>query len=69
MKKALAILLVMMLAVFAIGCDSNSAAPAAETAEAAGSDLKIGVILVGDENEGYTYAHIEGFKKADPRPM
>ena len=27
-------------------------------------DVKIGVILVGDENEGYTYAHIEGVRKA-----
>ena len=27
-------------------------------------DLKIGVILVGDETEGYTMAHIEGIKKA-----
>ena len=26
--------------------------------------LKIGVILVGDENEGYTYAHIEGIEEA-----
>ncbi|MBR6852167.1 MAG: BMP family ABC transporter substrate-binding protein [Lachnospiraceae bacterium] len=31
---------------------------------AAASDVKIGVILVGDENEGYTYAHIDGIKKA-----
>ncbi len=65
MKKALAILLVMMLAVFAIGCGSETTtAPAAEASEPAADDLKIGVILVGDENEGYTYAHIEGFKKA-----
>jgi len=28
------------------------------------SEVKIGVILVGDENEGYTYAHIDGVKKA-----
>jgi len=26
--------------------------------------FKIGVILVGDENEGYTYAHIEGIEEA-----
>ena len=26
--------------------------------------FKIGVILVGDENEGYTYAHIEGVEEA-----
>ena len=28
------------------------------------SALKIGVILIGDENEGYTYAHIEGITSA-----
>lgn len=28
------------------------------------SDVKIGVILVGDENEGYTYAHIAGIEAA-----
>lgn len=33
-----------------------------EAAEA--GTLKIGVILVGDENEGYTYAHIEGIEEA-----
>lgn len=27
-------------------------------------DIKIGVILLGDENEGYTFAHIEGIEKA-----
>ncbi|MEA4964673.1 MAG: BMP family ABC transporter substrate-binding protein [Oscillospiraceae bacterium] len=28
------------------------------------TDIKVGVVLVGDENEGYTYAHIEGIKAA-----
>ena len=36
-----------------------------KVAEAANAGtLKIGVILVGDENEGYTYAHIEGIEEA-----
>jgi basic membrane protein A len=30
----------------------------------AASDVKIGVVLVGDENEGYTAAHIDGIKAA-----
>lgn len=30
----------------------------------AASDIKIGVILVGDDAEGYTQAHIEGIKEA-----
>lgn len=30
----------------------------------AASTLKVGVVLVGDENEGYTFAHIDGIRKA-----
>ena len=29
-----------------------------------GTDIKIGVVLVGDENEGYTYSHILGIQEA-----
>lgn len=42
----------------------EEAAPAEETTAAAPADFKVGVILVGDENEGYTYAHIEGIQAA-----
>lgn len=42
--------------------------PADETAEpagdAVGTDIKIGVVLIGDENEGYTYSHIKGIQEA-----
>lgn len=38
--------------------------PAAPTADAVGTDIKIGVVLVGDENEGYTYSHIAGIQEA-----
>ena len=31
---------------------------------AASGDIKIGAVLVGDENEGYTYAHILGLQEA-----
>lgn len=55
MKKYIALLLVVVLAIAAIGCGKKAAESDA---------LKIGVILVGDENEGYTYAHIEGLKGA-----
>ena len=44
------------------------ATPADETAEpagdAVGTDIKIGVVLIGDENEGYTYSHIKGIQEA-----
>ena len=55
MKKIFALLLVlcMALALF-VGCG-----PAAQSGK-----LKIGVILIGDENEGYTYAHIKGIQDA-----
>ena len=42
--------------------------PVDETAEpagdAVGTDIKIGAVLVGDENEGYTYSHILGIQEA-----
>ena len=37
--------------------------PADETTAFAKTE-KFGVILIGDENEGYTYAHIDGIKTA-----
>ncbi|MBR1689176.1 MAG: BMP family ABC transporter substrate-binding protein [Oscillibacter sp.] len=44
---------------------TTPAASGTETpTEPAASTLKVGVVLVGDENEGYTYAHIEGIRKA-----
>lgn len=55
MKKIFALLLVLCMAVaLFVGC-----APAEESGK-----LKIGVILIGDENEGYTYAHIKGIRDA-----
>ena len=62
MKKLVALLLVLSLAaaLFA-GCGSKADAPAADDGA---KKVKVGVVLVGDENEGYTYAHIEGLEKA-----
>lgn len=67
MKKILALVLAVLLAMtFMTACspagdtdDTNGA-----TADQANTDLKVGVILLGDENEGYTYAHIKGIKGA-----
>lgn len=57
MKKLLAIILcVAMVAAFFVGCSATSGKDK--------SDIKIGVVLVGDENEGYTLAHILGIQEA-----
>ena len=67
MKKLLGIVLAgaMMLSLAACGSTGSEAANGG-TAEAAGasSDLKVGVILIGDETEGYSAAHITGIKEA-----
>ena len=77
MKKYLALLLafLMTLALAACGNNTTPAAPGGSTPPAnnpsspppaapeAGA-LKVGVILIGDENEGYSFAHIDGVRKA-----
>ena len=58
MKKVLSLILAsLMVVTLGLACVScgGSSAPA---------DFKVGVILVGDENEGYTYAHIVGIQEA-----
>lgn len=44
--------------------DTSAPASGGETAAPAAGALKVGVVLVGDENEGYTFAHIDGIRKA-----
>jgi len=60
MRKIISKILVVLLVTASLwGCSgSNENKPEPE------KKVKIGVILVGDENEGYTYAHIEGIKDA-----
>ena len=63
MKKIVALLLVLSLAFVFAAC--NTSAPATDEAkDEMSSDVKIGVILVHDENTGYDYAHIQGIKAA-----
>ena len=69
MKKLLALVLALCM-VFVL-CACGTAEPQAETSDAEdsaaaapSSDVKIGVILVGDETEGYTLAHMEGIEEA-----
>ncbi len=56
MKKLITLLLVLTLVFAVTACSPNE--------EATGGDVKIGVILVHDENTGYDYAHIQGIEAA-----
>ena len=66
MKKILALILAlaMIACLFAACGGDGETADGGDAPVAAGSDAKIGVVLVGDENEGYTLAHILGIKAA-----
>lgn len=70
MKKVLGILLAAVMAFSLAACGtgstaSGSTAEGGQTAEgASASDIKVGAILLGDETEGYTAAHINGIKQA-----
>ena len=74
MKKLMVILLAasMVCSLAACGSTANTAASSAAgtTATAEGSstnaapDVKIGAIVLGDETEGYSAAHINGIKEA-----
>ena len=58
MKKLITVALVLVLALSLVACSS-------ETNNTQGNkNVKIGVILVHDENTGYDEAHINGIKKA-----
>ncbi len=67
-KRIIGILAAGLMALSMAGCgqnESGATSAATDAGNASGEkNVKIGAILVGDENEGYTYAHIEGIKKA-----
>lgn len=65
MKKLLAMLLCLAMVFSLAACsgDTKTDAPATDGGNAA-SELKVGVILIGDETEGYTLAHMNGIKTA-----
>lgn len=64
MKKFLAIALSVAMVLGVAGCGSTSSKEPAkeENTESADktSDIKVGFVFIGDENEGYTYAHYLG---------
>ena len=59
MKKLLSLFVVLVMMVGLVsGCGSKDSKDKGEAADA--SDIKVGIIYVGDENEGYTAAHMAG---------
>ena len=64
MKKIVSLFMVVAMVMASCFALSSCGSSKDEQGAADGKTLKIGAILVGDENEGYTYAHIEGIKKA-----
>ncbi len=68
MKKILALILAVVFVCGALAACSGTTTEAtkdeAAATTAANADFKVGVILVGDENEGYTYAHMQGIQTA-----
>lgn len=69
MKKLLALALALVLALSLAACGGKTdvveeATDAESAAFVIDGDFKVGVILIGDENEGYTYAHIAGIQTA-----
>lgn len=76
MKKFLALLLAGLMTVSLAACGGSSEPAASSTPAASGAassapadttanaDIKVGAILIGDENEGYTFAHMEGIRAA-----
>ena len=70
-RKLLAVLLVLVAVFTLTACTketnngNNGTEGGAEGGNApANPDFKVGAVLIGDENEGYTFAHIEGIKTA-----
>lgn len=73
MKKLMGILLATSMVFSLAACgsaDTAASSAAGTTATAEGSsnnqapDVKVGAIILGDETEGYSAAHINGIKEA-----
>lgn len=69
MKKLLVLLLGLALVFTFAACGGGTDEPVEDNNEETGevadeSSFKLGVVLIGDENEGYTWAHMEGIQKA-----
>lgn len=64
MKKFLALLLAALMSLGLVACGNTGTPSSSAASSGATSDFKVGAILVGDQNEGYTYAHMQGIEEA-----
>lgn len=66
MKKVIALVLAAMMMLCAFAMAETSVSTTAADLELTGdpSAIKVGAVMLGDENEGYTYAHIYGIQEA-----
>ncbi len=64
MKKLLTILMAMLLVFSLVGCSGNKKEEGGEEQPKEETQPKIGLIMVGDEQEGYTAAHMQGINDA-----
>ena len=65
MKKFLALMLALIMVLSLVACGGSSDDTATDdTSTSDAPDIKIGAIYIGDENEGYTAAHMNGLKAA-----
>lgn len=65
MKKLFSLLLAMLMVCSLVACSSSTTTDETNDGEGTVSSTgKIGAIILGDENEGYSYAHIKGIKDA-----
>ena len=64
-KKLLALILcISMVAVLLAGCGGGSKDSGSADGGSEGANIKIGIIYIGDENEGYTASHMNGIHDA-----
>ena len=64
MKKLLSIFLAVAMLICMVACGTDTPAGTGNESDENAANIKIGVILIGDENEGYTYSHIKGIEEA-----
>jgi len=63
MKKLLSVLLALLM-VFTLAACSSGEDTADEGGNTAAEEFKVGIILIGDENDGYSGAHVIGINAA-----